>query len=137
LTKRTCPKCKSKNLAKFLYGLPLFNKALEKGLERKKTILGGCSTDWNSPDWRCNDCGHRWQNDSKLKEFISEIGRICPECDGKNIAFILWGYPSNLESMEVELSKKEIVLGGCMVTDHDPKWECNECLHRWGKRDDD
>lgn len=138
LTKRTCPKCKSKSLAKFLYGLPLFNEALEKRLVTKKTILGGCSTDWDSPDWRCNDCGHRWQNDSKLKTVMSELGRICLECDSQNIALILWGYPGDFnEEMEKQVKRKEIVMGGCLVTDHDPKWECNVCFNRWGEREDD
>jgi len=38
--------------------------------------------------------------------------------------------------MEEQLEKKEIILGGCYVTDHDPKWECNECHHQWGDRED-
>ena len=45
MTKRTCPKCKSKNLAKFLYGLPRSIEPFEKRIEEKKIILGGCSTD--------------------------------------------------------------------------------------------
>ena len=60
----------------------------------------------------------------------------CPKCGKSWIAEILWGYP-DMESIEEELEKKEIVLGGCYVTDHDPKWECNDCGHRWGNREDD
>ena len=41
-----------------------------------------------------------------------------------------------MESMEESLERKEIVLGGCYVTDHDPKWECNDCQHQWGERED-
>ena len=42
-----------------------------------------------------------------------------------------------MHALEEELDKKEIVLGGCIVTGSDPKWECNECLTRWGQRDDE
>ena len=59
----------------------------------------------------------------------------CPNCNKEGIAEILWGYPEDVESIKEELDRKEIVLGGCLVTDHDPTWECNECNHRWGYAD--
>jgi len=60
----------------------------------------------------------------------------CPNCGKSWIAEIFWGYPSDMDSMGEQLEKKEIVLGGCYVTDHDPKWECNDCLYKWGERKD-
>ena len=60
----------------------------------------------------------------------------CPNCSKLSIAEIFWGYPADVESMEESIEKKEIVLGGCIVTDNDPKWECNNCDHRWGERDE-
>ena len=60
----------------------------------------------------------------------------CPNCNSSNIAEILWGFYPNTELIQESLDKKEIVLGGCIVTVHDPKWECNECMTRWGERDD-
>ena len=60
----------------------------------------------------------------------------CPECGKSWIAEIFWGYPADIESMEEALDKKEIVLGGCLVTDHDPRWECNDCNHQWGEREE-
>ncbi len=59
----------------------------------------------------------------------------CPNCNKGWIARILWGYPEDTESLEEALEKKEIILGGCLVTDHDPKLECNDCNHRWGYAD--
>ena len=59
----------------------------------------------------------------------------CPKCGKSWIAEILWGYP-NMSSIEKELEKKEIVLGGCLVSNNDPKWECNDCHHQWGERED-
>jgi len=60
----------------------------------------------------------------------------CPECNSSSVAIILWGYldPNKIKE---QLDKKEIVLGGCCITEHDPKWECNECNHQWGRREDD
>ena len=61
----------------------------------------------------------------------------CPNCESKFFAEIFWGYPADFEEIEEQVERQEIVLGGCLVTDHDPKWECNSCHHRWGERDDD
>ena len=58
----------------------------------------------------------------------------CPECGKSWIAEIHWGY-LDVKVIEEKLEKKEIVLGGCIVTDHDPKWECNNCHHQWGERE--
>jgi hypothetical protein len=60
----------------------------------------------------------------------------CPKCKSESTAEIFWGYPGNLKAMEEQLDKKEIILGGCIVSDNDPKWECNSCHHQWGNRDD-
>ena len=60
----------------------------------------------------------------------------CPKCKKTSIAEILWGYPENIDSLEESIERKEIILGGCIVTNHDPKWECNDCNHQWGERED-
>ena len=57
--------------------------------------------------------------------------KTCPSCNSKNIAKIWWGLPYNMKDFEEELEQNKIVLGGCCVTGHDPKWECNDCFQRW------
>ncbi len=57
--------------------------------------------------------------------------KTCPSCNDKNIAKILWGLPADMREIEEALERKEIVLGGCLVTSHDPKWECNDCGTRY------
>ena len=42
-----------------------------------------------------------------------------------------------IEAFEKAIENKEIVPGGCIIGNDDPKWECNDCLHRWGTRDED
>jgi len=60
----------------------------------------------------------------------------CPNCKKTWIAEILWGLPGDISAIEEELERKDLVLGGCIITDHDPKWECNDCHHKWGERED-
>ena len=61
----------------------------------------------------------------------------CPQCGKSSIALIFWGYPGgNIEAYEKAIENKEIVSGGCLIGNDDPKWECNGCLHRWGTRDE-
>jgi len=62
----------------------------------------------------------------------------CPQCGKSSIALIFWGYPGgNIEAYEKAIENKEIVSGGCLIGNDDPKWQCNDCLHRWGTRDED
>jgi hypothetical protein len=68
---------------------------------------------------------------------MTEPDLRCSECNGKSVALIFWGYPADMRELEKEIEENEIVLGGCLVTDHDPKWECTDCHHRWGEREDD
>ena len=58
----------------------------------------------------------------------------CPNCDSTNIALIFWGLPICTPELDTALEKREIVLGGCCINDNDPKWECNNCSFKWGKR---
>jgi len=67
---------------------------------------------------------------------LNESKSTCHNCNSKNVALILWGYPGDMHSIKQELEDRKIVLGGCIVTDHDPQWECNECHHTWGERDE-
>ena len=61
----------------------------------------------------------------------------CPQCGKSSVALIFWGYPGgNIEAFEQAIENKEIVPGGCLIGNDDPKWECNDCHHRWGTRDE-
>lgn len=61
-----CPSCGSKNTARLIYGMPVFNEALRRKIEAGKVVFGGCeiettdefgSTVWLAPERRCSDCG--------------------------------------------------------------------------------
>ena len=62
----------------------------------------------------------------------------CPQCGKSSIALIFWGLPGgDIEAFEQAIENKEIVTGGCLIGNDDPKWECNYCHHRWGTREED
>jgi len=56
----SCPFCKSKNIARILYGMPASSKKLDKDIKSGKLILGGCFVSDNSPVFQCNECGKKW-----------------------------------------------------------------------------
>ena len=58
--KRKCSNCQSTNRAEILWGLPADMREIEKELERKEIVLGGCNVIGNDPKLECNDCGTRW-----------------------------------------------------------------------------
>lgn len=66
---------------------------------------------------------------------MSEKQRTCPKCSSHDVARIFWGHPMESECFFKKVKEKEIVLGGCIVTDDDPEWECTVCNHRWGYRE--
>ncbi len=54
---------------------------------------------------------------------------ICPKCKSKDVLQILYGMPS-YEAMEA-YERKEVILGGCLITDNDLDYGCLCCNHRW------
>ena len=51
-----CPKCGSKKGASILYGLPMFDKELERRLSAGEVTLGGCCVCEDDPIWQCLEC---------------------------------------------------------------------------------
>jgi hypothetical protein len=51
----------------------------------------------------------------------------CPECGSSKIAEILFGLPAFSPSLEKKVKTREIVLGGCCITNDDPSWKCVTC----------
>ena len=52
---------------------------------------------------------------------------ICPDCGSKKVARILWGMPEWSPKMQNEIDQGKLILGGCVVSDRDPKWQCVDC----------
>lgn len=56
----------------------------------------------------------------------------CPKCGNRNVAEYLWGMPAFTKKLEEELEVGHFVLGGCMITESDPKYHCNNCKKDFG-----
>lgn len=52
--------------------------------------------------------------------------RKCPACNSSRIADILYGFP-DFSVLQKDIDAGRITLGGCCVTDDDPKWQCLDC----------
>lgn len=55
----------------------------------------------------------------------------CPECKSTHIAFVMMGMPLYDDELERKLKEGKIILGGCVVSDGDPNFVCNDCKHQW------
>jgi len=64
---------------------------------------------------------------------MSNHTQQCPKCHSKNVAKIVYGYIRIDDDVEKLLKSGKIVLGGCVITGNDPKWQCNDCPEMWGK----
>ena len=56
----------------------------------------------------------------------------CPKCGNRNIAKYLWGMPAFTKQLEEDLEAGRVILGGCMITESDPKFHCNNCKKDFG-----
>ena len=53
--------------------------------------------------------------------------RKCPQCGSSRIANILYGMPEFSPELDKSLKEGKIALGGCCISNDDPKWKCTEC----------
>jgi len=53
---KICPFCKSKKIAKYIYGLPDYSEKLQMKIDKGKIILGECCLSGDDPDYACIDC---------------------------------------------------------------------------------
>lgn len=52
-----CPHCGSSAIAEILYGMPAFSEELQRDLENKRIVLGGCMIMGDDPEHYCWGCG--------------------------------------------------------------------------------
>lgn len=57
IKRKTCPACGSRNIASYLYGMPMMDEELERDIAEKKVICAGCCVKEDDPQYHCNDCG--------------------------------------------------------------------------------
>ena len=66
----------------------------------------------------------------KFRSGFAGIGiTVCPFCGYGHPMEIVYGMPAHEAEQEAE--RGEIMLGGCCVTDSDPKWYCPSCRRKF------
>lgn len=60
----------------------------------------------------------------------TRLGKTCPECGSKEIAFLLYGIGCNDDEEEL-VDRREIILRGCIFDDDAPNLGCRDCEHTW------
>jgi hypothetical protein len=65
----SCPRCRSKRIARFMYGKPSRSLQLQQKIKEGKIVLGGCCIGGDIPTWKCMDCKldiyyHKEQNET-------------------------------------------------------------------------
>ena len=51
----------------------------------------------------------------------------CSNCNSSKISEIIYGYVLIDDKLQHELDSGKIVLGGCLTSEDQPNWQCNEC----------
>lgn len=57
-----CPKCKSPDVGKFVYGRLVMDSVATENVRNRKWIPAGCSICSKSPRYKCNICSYEWGN---------------------------------------------------------------------------
>ena len=60
----------------------------------------------------------------------SRSGDICPKCQSKNVANIVYGYPAKGWGALAE--DKKSYFHGCALPKNPKKYHCNDCKYEWG-----
>jgi hypothetical protein len=63
----------------------------------------------------------------KRRSLFGRPGPACPVCLAPQTVVILWGMPGMDDELQRAMDEKRVVIGGCVVSLDDPKWECAEC----------
>jgi hypothetical protein len=60
----------------------------------------------------------------------------CPKCKSKNVCEIIYGYVNLNDEIKRQVDEKKIRLGGCVIGEYNPQFNCNKCSYEWGNVDD-
>jgi hypothetical protein len=72
-----------------------------------------------------------WQAWKTLEELRGDKPELCPSCGSRSVVRIVYGLPN--EVGQEAARRGAITLGGCIVVEDAPKWQCGDCGHEWGK----
>ncbi len=72
----SCPACGSDQILEIIYGLPATTEKLERELEKKTIILGGCMMHENAPLWKCGKCNCTFDHPISKEHAVKTVQSI-------------------------------------------------------------
>lgn len=66
---------------------------------------------------------------SKRYALVMDQLLACPSCHSDLVVPIVYGFAD--AGMAIDEEAGRIALGGCDITDNDPRWACRSCDSRW------
>ncbi|MGL5949984.1 MAG: hypothetical protein ACRCZH_01020 [Cetobacterium sp.] len=107
-----CPACGSRNTARLQYGMPMWDEELQRKLDNKTVMLGGCCISPESPDYHCNSCHQKFRDTpymEDLKYFVftrsgfgGHYSCFFLDCEKKILRYII------TDGFRVDIRKKNI-----------------------------
>ncbi|HPJ05829.1 MAG TPA: hypothetical protein PLK17_09965 [Bacteroidales bacterium] len=67
-----------------------------------------------------------------MKYYSEDKPIKCPACGSPKVVRIMYGMPSYEAFLDSKAGK--IILGGCVVSNDDPKWGCIDCKEKIYKK---
>jgi hypothetical protein len=71
---KQCPKCRSKNSLRIIFGMPS-SELFEEAKAGKVKLSGYCIIE-NGPEYFCKDCEHEWNREQAIDKAYSKIKAI-------------------------------------------------------------
>lgn len=102
----------------------VYGKMIDKAVEGAKAGL------WEAVKRECAlEDAQQQDRSSKPRQLLSGTLDRCPACRKLEGVPIVYGFPD--EAAFEAADREEIVLGGCLVTGHEPNRFCKKCSHKW------
>jgi predicted RNA-binding Zn-ribbon protein involved in translation (DUF1610 family) len=65
--RKICPNCGARNLAKILYGYPIYDEEMRKKIDDGEICVGGCCELEDGAKYMCNECGVYIYDDGRFE----------------------------------------------------------------------
>ncbi len=100
-----CPRCKSPEVIRIIYGLPADREEAMKAEREGKIKLGGCIVGEESPNFTCKSCGKEWLT-LYLETKLASQGVLATSVDSLKQL----GYVTSIHGNEIQAIKTRRIL---------------------------
>lgn len=68
------------------------------------------------------------------QKIFAQKPKKCPQCGHAPVARILYGLPNLTPELQASLDDGSVVIGGCVIFEESPSWQCTSCQAEYWKR---